>query len=93
MPEENNLERAIGKLEGKMDMLVASMDGMAQAFNNLEKGRLSTLEINFAKLLTETNERTSIGISKAKGVAMWTTLIASGVISVIVALVLKYWFK
>jgi len=76
--EPNNLERAIGKLEGKMDMLISSMEGMAQSFANLEKGRLSTLEINFAKMQVELADR-------SKTTALKTSALVSIVVGVIVS--------
>lgn len=47
----NELQRSIGRLEGKMDMLVSGMQEMASSFSSLEKGRLSKLEIAFANLI------------------------------------------
>ena len=47
----------IGELKGEMKNMSATILRLANAFDNLEKGRLSTLEINFAKLQTEVGER------------------------------------
>jgi hypothetical protein len=74
MPEQQDLERSLGRLEGKMDSMVASMNHLASAFDNLEKGRLSTLEINFARMQVEVYDR-------AKSSSMWTSAIISLIIS------------
>ena len=87
--EEQNLERAIGKLEGKMDMLISSMDSMSQAFANLEKGRLSTLEINFAKMQTELSDRAR---NTALTTSLWSSTIIGIIVIVIGALVLHFGF-
>ncbi len=81
MPDEisqiiNNLERSIGKIEGKLDAVVAAVHEMKSSFDSLENGRLSRLEIAFATLQAETTMR-------AKTVAIW---IASGV-SIAVSLI------
>jgi ABC-type Fe3+ transport system permease subunit len=79
MPEQQDLERSLGRLEGKMDSMVASMNHLISAFDNLEKGRLSTLEINFAKMQVEVYERT-------KSSSLWTSAITSVIVSVIAAI-------
>lgn len=48
--DNNNLERALGRVEGKMDLMVTSVNNLAASFESLEKGRLSNLEIKFANL-------------------------------------------
>jgi len=54
----NGLQRAIGNLEGQMKAMTQSMtdftiemSSMRTSFDNLEKGRLSKLEIEFANLI------------------------------------------
>ena len=85
MPEAPDLERSLGRLEGKMDSMVASMNHLASAFDNLEKGRLSTLEINFAKMQVEVYDR-------AKSSSMWTSAIVSIIVTV-VATIIVYLIK
>lgn len=82
MSKENNLERSIGKLEGKMDAMIATMERLASSFDNLEKGRLSTLEINVAKMQTEVSE-------KSRSTALWTAGTVSIIVGVAVAIVIK----
>jgi len=74
MPDED-ISRSIGRLEGKLDAVVSSMSQLTESFNNLEKGRLSTLEINFAKMQVEIFEKT-------KNSAAWTSAVVSVIIAV-----------
>lgn len=83
MPEQQDLERSLGRLEGKMDSMVSSMNHLASAFDNLEKGRLSTLEINFAKMQVEVFER-------AKSSSVWTSAIVSVIVSVVGAIIVYF---
>ncbi len=46
----DEINRAIGRLEGKMDSLIISTNALASSFKTLEEGRLSTLEREFAFL-------------------------------------------
>lgn len=80
MPDQQDLERSLGRLEGKMDSMVSSMNHLTSAFDNLEKGRLSTLEINFAKMQVEVFER-------AKSSSIWTSAITSVIVTVIASLI------
>ena len=82
----NETLKSIGRLEGKMDMLVASMSGLAQSFDNLEKGRLSRLEIAFASLQAEAKQ-------DARHISSWTSSIISVIISVISALIIYFLTK
>lgn len=85
MNEENTstIERSIGKLEGKMDMMVSSMNALSASFDSLEKGRLSRLEINFAELNTNVQD-------KAKNTALWTSGIVTLIVSTVIALVIHF---
>jgi len=87
MRDDTNL--LIGRLEGKMEGLVEAMQkfagemaAMRLSFENLEKGRLSRLEIAFAE-----------SIAKRKADAVWIGVLSGGVVSIIVALILHYVFK
>jgi len=54
MSEENNTQALlllIGELKGEMKNVVLELSAMRNAFDNLEKGRLSRLEIQFANLI------------------------------------------
>lgn len=94
--DKQSINLLIGKMDGKLDMVIETMNQLSASFANLEKGRLSTLEINFAKLLTEVNQRTDSGIQRAKATAVWFSLVIGGIISVlggiITVLILKYGF-
>ena len=46
----NSVERSIGRLEGKIDLVIQEVSGLKVSFNTLEEGRVSTLERNFANL-------------------------------------------
>lgn len=46
----DSVERSIGRLEGKVDLVITTMDKLKDAFETLESGRLSTLEKDFANL-------------------------------------------
>ena len=50
MSKQNGIERTIGEIKGKLDSLITKVDDLAHAFNNLEAGRLSNLEKDFANL-------------------------------------------
>ena len=54
MPKENGRQALlllIGELKGEMKNVVSELSAMRNAFDNLEKGRLSRLEIQFANLI------------------------------------------
>ena len=79
--QEASFERALGRLEGKMDAMVSSVNALASSFESLEKGRLSRLEIKVAEIVTETG-------SKSRNVALWVSsivVIVGGIVSNIVA--------
>ena len=87
----NNVERSIGRLEGKIDGMVVdiqninqSMSNLKAAFDVLEQGRLSGLEVNFAALKTEVNLKAS---NTARNTAVWFSGIMSLSVSVISALI------
>jgi hypothetical protein len=82
---DNQFARALGNLEGKMDSMIITMERMANAFDSLEKGRLSRLEVLYATLSTEVAE-------KAKHTAGWTSTFISVAISVASAIII-YYFK
>lgn len=46
----DDTQRSIGRLEGKIDLIIDTMDKLKDAFETLESGRLSTLEKDFANL-------------------------------------------
>ena len=46
----NGIERSIGRLEGEIKQLISEVSELKMAFTNLELGRLSTLEKDFANL-------------------------------------------
>lgn len=46
----NTQERSIGRLEGKIDLVIQEVKELNRAFRALEDGRVSTLERNFANL-------------------------------------------
>ena len=78
---KNGIERTIGRLEGKIDSLGLTITELKNAFDSLEKGRLSTLEINFAKFYTEIH-------TKAKNTAMWISALVAIVVSVVSAMII-----
>ena len=86
----NNVERSIGRLEGKIDGMVMdiqnvnqSMTNLKSSFDVLEQGRLSGLEVRFATLQAEVS-------LKAKNTAMWASSIVAGAISIISGAVLFF---
>jgi len=50
MTDLPDVERRIGNLEGKMDLMIAGLDRLDSRFISFESGRLSTLEVKFATL-------------------------------------------
>ncbi len=74
--ETNSFERALGRLEGKMDSMVSSVNALASSFESLEKGRLSRLEIKVAEIVTENT-------AKTKSTALWVSLVISIAIAII----------
>ena len=48
--QEDNFYRAIGRLEGKLDLIIKKVDDLDKSFRVLEEGRLSSLERQFANL-------------------------------------------
>jgi hypothetical protein len=76
-----NPSQDIGRLEGKMDLLITMVDKLSDAFHTLESGRLSELEVKFATMATEVE-------TKAKMSALWWALLASIVTSVTSGIIL-----
>lgn len=48
---DSGVERSIGRLEGKIDLIVNQVSGLRAEFMTLEAGRLSKLERDFANLI------------------------------------------
>ena len=48
--QATSLERSLGRVEGKLDLLVSSVSDLSGAFKTLEAGRLSALETKVAGL-------------------------------------------
>ena len=91
MPNEiQEISRAIGKLEGKMDLMVSAMQDLTGQFANLEKGRLSTLEINFAKLISEVGTMEEEAKTRIGTRAIFISAITGGIISIISSLVIFF---
>jgi len=78
-----DISRAIGRLEGKVDLMVTSISNLASSFESLEKGRLSRLEIAFAELNTSVKD-------KARVTAIWTAGIMTIVTSIIILVITKF---
>ena len=70
-----DVERSIGRLEGKLDTVVTIVTDLKAQFDVLEKGRLSGLEVSFATLNAEVGTR-------AKNTALWTGAIVSICVSI-----------
>lgn len=86
MEAENNtpnIERSLGRVEGKLDLLVKSVSDLSSAFQNLEAGRLSRLEVKVNTLDVQTRE-------KAKNTALFWAFISSLTVSAIAALLTTY---
>ena len=86
-------ERDLGKLEGKMDGLIVSMGELTKEvaalrgdFGSLEKGRLSTLEVAFARFEAEVS-------TKARTTGVWWGLAGSVFTSVTAAILLYFILK
>lgn len=82
MIEENtgDIQRSIGRLEGKLDSVLGVVSKLSVDFTALEQGRLSRLEVAFNTLETETNVKTTAS-------ARWTAAIMSIGVSVIAAVI------
>lgn len=78
--DTNSFERALGRLEGKMDSMVNSVNALASSFESLEKGRLSRLEIKVAEIVTESNQKT-------KNTASWVAALVALLVAVIPQLI------
>ena len=64
MPTPSTIQRDLGRLEGKLDLILTSMadmkkatENLKQSFDSLEAGRLSSLEKSFVTLEAQTTER------------------------------------
>lgn len=82
-----SLERALGSLEGKMDMMVSAMNGLAASFDSLEKGRLSRLEIAFATLKAETTTEAAL---QSRRVAVFTSAAVSIIVAIVAAVIISH---
>lgn len=51
--ETQDIAMSIGRLEGKMDLVVSDMGALKGAFQTLEAGRLSRLETKVAELVVK----------------------------------------
>lgn len=49
----DDVERSIGRLEGKLDSLISTVSSLKQSFDTLEAGRLSALEKQVAQITTK----------------------------------------
>jgi len=83
-----NIERSIGRVEGKLDamsieisQLNQEMKSLRAAFDILEQGRLSGLEVQFATL----NAQVAV---RAKTTALWTSAVISGSITILTSIVI-----
>lgn len=77
---EPDMQRALGRVEGKLDSTISMLADLKAGFDQLEKGRLSRLEVQFATLSTEM-------ASKARNwAALWA--IAASIVSSVVAAIL-----
>lgn len=74
--EDKNVERSIGRLEGKLDSVISLVGDLKGAFEQMEKGRLSVLEISFATLKTEIEVK-----------ARWSAMLMSMIISILVSVI------
>lgn len=64
----DGIERSIGRLEGKIDLVIGDVSELKVAFNTLEAGRLSRLERDFANFtgkMTIVAALASVGVSFA----------------------------
>ena len=76
--EEANLDRSIGRLEGKVDFIIKEMSDLKGAFSVLEAGRLSKLESQVSGLIVK------VGVISG-GIALIVTSLAQ--------LVVRYFLK
>lgn len=72
MAADNNmdLERSMGRLEGKLDSIVNIVADLKGAFETMEKGRLSRLEVAFNTLQTE------IAVKSKNTTIVWSAVIS-----------------
>lgn len=82
-PNTSSFERALGRLEGKMDSMVSSVQALSASFESLEKGRLSRLEIRVAEIVTETGQRT-------RNTASWVAALVALLVAVIPQIIFYY---
>jgi len=85
---QENLQRALGRVEGKVDLVVQSIADLKNSFEKMEQGRLSKLEVDFATLHTNVT-------GSANNHAIWTAAImttAGSIVSgIILFLLLKHY--
>ena len=83
MPEENTeINRALGRVEGKLDSLISTVTHLSNSFQQLEAGRVSTLESGFATLKAEAS-------AYARNTAIWVSAGISLIVGVVLAIVIK----
>ena len=80
----DSVERSIGRLEGKLDSVITIVGSLKEAFDSLEKGRLSKLEVAFATLETQVSLKAQ---DSAKSSAMIYSIVASIISSVLAAFI------
>jgi hypothetical protein len=68
--DDSDINRSIGRLEGKLDSLVTSVNTLASSFKSLEEGRLSQLEREFS-LLTGKITIIMVGVSAGISFALY----------------------
>ena len=81
--EINTLERSIGRLEGKVDLVVATITQLSSDFTTMERGRLSVLEVKVNTLQTENKD-------KARSTAIWVSAIVGVIVSVVSSIIVFY---
>lgn len=81
---DTSVERSLGRVEGKLDSLIVAVGSLQGAFDALEKGRLSVLEVKFATLNTE------VAATARNKAALWA--VGASIISSFVAAILAKTF-
>lgn len=82
----------IGRLEGKMDLMVQAVNALSSSFESLEKRRLSRAEIAIAEMKTQYGLATQEAQTKAVWMAIFVSAVLSVVGGVAVTLILKLVF-
>lgn len=84
--EHDELNRALGRVEGKLDSAISIIGDLRAAFDQLEKRRLSRLEVQFATFSTEV-------ATKARNWAALWAIAASVIASVVSAIIISQLLK